>query len=280
MLTRLRFFYFLLAVVAGCSSEPRSGGFSPDPTMPAGRRIYGVDRNNRLIALGSANPAILTRSVPITRLQPGEFMLGIDFRPLDGRLYALGSSNRVYLVDTLTGSATPVGLGPLATPLTGSAFGFDFNPVPDRIRVHSDADQNLRVRPDSGTLAAVDSTLMFDLADANAFDDPNLVGTAYTNSVAGATTTTLYAIDSQQDLLVLVPNPNDGRLTTRGPLGVNTTSDVGFDIAGDDGTAYASLTPSPGGLSRLYLVNLSTGTTRLVGQIGNGLPIVGIAIAP
>jgi hypothetical protein len=162
----------------------------------------------------------------------------------------------------------------------GVSFGFDFNPVPDRIRVHSDAGQNLRVRPDSGTLAAVDSTLMFDLSDANAFDDPNLVGTAYTNSVAGAATTILYAIDSQQDLLVLVPNPNDGRLMTRGPLGVDTTSDVGFDIAGNDGTAYASLTPNPGGPSRLFLINLSTGNAKLVGQIGNGLPLVGIAIAP
>lgn len=61
---------------------------------------------------------------------------------------------------------------------------------------------------------------------AGALQTPQIGGTAYTNSVAGATSTTLYAIDVARDVLVTLANPNDGIITTVGPLGVNTTADV------------------------------------------------------
>ena len=43
--------------------------------------------------------------------------------------------------------------------LAGSDFGFDFNPTVDRIRLISDADQNLRLNPMTGGVAATDSML-------------------------------------------------------------------------------------------------------------------------
>ena len=39
-------------------------------------------------------------------------------------------------------------------PLNGTGFGFAFDPVADRIRVVSDSEQNLRINPDTGTVAA------------------------------------------------------------------------------------------------------------------------------
>jgi hypothetical protein len=51
--------------------------------------------------------------------------------------------------------------------LNGSSFGFDFNPTVDRIRVQSDADQNLRLNPATGALAATDTTLSFAVGDTN-----------------------------------------------------------------------------------------------------------------
>ena len=49
---------------------------------------------------------------------------------------------------------------PAFTPaLSGTAFGFDFNPTVDRIRVVSDTGQNLRLNPDTGAVAAVDGAL-------------------------------------------------------------------------------------------------------------------------
>jgi hypothetical protein len=151
--------------------------------------------------------------------------------------------------------------------------------VPDRLRVHSDADQNLRLNQLTGTVAATDTVLVYDVGDANAGADPNIVGTAYTNSVSPPpAATTLYAIDSDRDILVTLFSPNSGRMQTVGALGFNTDDAVGFDIAGDDGSAYAALTVS--GEPRLYTVNLATGAATLVGDIDEDDPLVGIAIAP
>lgn len=271
----------LLVLATACGGEQKVVGSDlPSIPLPAGRPIFAIDAANRLVQFGSQRPEVLTRSLPVTGLVPGELLLGIDFRPRDGRLYAITSASRVYVIDTLVGSAIAVGTAPLAVPLAGGAFGFDFNPVADRIRVHSDAGQNLRLRPDSGSVAAVDSMLAFGLTDINAFDGPSLVASAYSNNVDGATGTTLYAIDSDQDILVRFADPNDGRIATVGPLGINTTSMAGFDIAPGDGAAFVTLTPTPAGPSRLYAVDLSSGQVREIGIVGTALPLNGIAIVP
>ena len=68
----------------------------------------------------------------------------------------------------------------------GQADGFDFNPVADKIRVHTDVDQDLRLDPKTGKVAGVDGTLSFAPNDVNFGQSPNLVGTGYTNSVTPA----------------------------------------------------------------------------------------------
>jgi hypothetical protein len=260
------------------------------PTGPSGpvgsslgRSIVAVDSANSMLVFGALRPDVIVRRATITGLASGETIVGIDFRPADGKLYALGSASRVYTVDTLTAVATLVGTTAFTPALAGTTFGVDFNPVPDRIRVHSDQEQDLRLNPATAAVAAVDSALAYAVADAGAGSNPAIAGTAYTNSVAGATTTILYAIDAARDVLVTLPNPNDGRLVTVGALGVNTTSDVGFDIAGNNGAAYVTLTTGlgAGGTgSTLFQVNLTTGSLFPVGNVSNAAPIRGIAIAP
>ncbi len=252
------------------------------PTLPSvqGRIVYGLDGNNNLIRFGSMSPGTVTNTFPISGLQIGESVLGIDFRPNDGRLFGMSNMNRVYTLDTLSGAALPVGVAAFTPALTGFAFGFDFNPVPDRIRVHSDAEQDLRLNPNTGGLAGNDSSLVYAFGDANLGLNPNIVGTAYTNSVPGAIATTLFAIDSGLDVLVTLPSPNNGQMYTVGPLGVNTSNAVGFDITGNDGVAYAALTIAPNIFSSLYLIDLSSGTATLLGNIGNASALRGIAVAP
>lgn len=251
-----------------------------------GRSIYGVDANNTLIVFGAVRPDQILRRVTIAGLQVGESVQGIDFGPVDGRLYALGSSNRVYTLDTLTGAATAVGTTAFTPALVGTSFGFDFNPVPNRIRVHGSSNQNLRLVPrlggaTDGTVAAVDGALTYALGDAGMLQTPTLGGTAYTNSISGAASTVLYAIDFARDVLVTLANPNDGVVTTVGALGVNTTGDVGFDIAGNNGSAYVTLTVGGGfSGSTLYTINLTNGTLFPVGGVANASPLRGIAIAP
>ena len=73
-------------------------------------------------------------------------------------------------------------------------------------------------------------------------------------------------------------SPNTGQLFTIGALGVDTSDQVGFDIADVTNNAYASLTV--GGAPQLYAINLFTGAASLLGAIGGGEAIRGIAIAP
>jgi hypothetical protein len=252
-----------------------------------GETIFGLGVSNRLFRFDSATPSTITfvGTGAITGLQSGEQLLAIDFRPvatsspsasLNGTLYGLGSSNRLYTIDTTTALATPVGTAGAFT-LNGNGFGIDFNPVPDRLRVVSDLDQNIRLNPNDATLTATDIALAYVAGDSGFGLNPNVVGAAYTNNFGGAQVTTLYGIDSGRDVLVRqggvngTPSPNGGQLTTIGSLGVNTSNDVGLDISGLSGVAYASLTTRLGPLdtsSDLYVIDLNTGSGTLVGSIG------------
>src|SRR5690348_6559563 len=88
--------------------------------------LLALSTDNQLLAFDSSTPGTVQSTVPITGLQTGESILGIDFRPAAGQLYGLGSSNRLYTIDPTTGAATQVGTGTFAVPLSGTAFGFNF----------------------------------------------------------------------------------------------------------------------------------------------------------
>ena len=246
--------------------------------------IYGVSTDNTLFSFDSAAPGTLLSGLPISGLSAnGESIRGIDFRPATGQLYAIGSFGQLYTLNTGTAALTPVG-GGVGT-IQGTAFGFDFNPTIDRIRLTSNTDDNYVINPITGALQATATDLFYPAGDPNAGVDPNVVGSAYTNSVLGVVpgSSQLYAIDSGIDVLATQAN-NAGTLGTVGPLlTVNTSSLVGFDIfspAEGNNTAFASLTPAGGSVSNLYTVNLATGTAVLVGQIDGGLLVTDIAVVP
>src|SRR5664279_1481984 len=203
-------------------------------------QMVALSSDNRLFFFDHTTPGTITRTAVITGLQSGETLFGIDFRPATGQLYALGSTSRLYQLDVNTGAATAVGSAG-GFSIVGTNFGFDFNPVADRVRITSDSDQNIRVNPDDGT-ATSDLTLRFAAGDPNDGVNANVVGSAYTNNFAGAGATVLYDIDQFLDVLVIQDPPNSGNLRTIGPLGVDTGENTGFDISGVTGRAYASLT--------------------------------------
>jgi hypothetical protein len=231
--------------------------------------VWAVTTANSLIRFDSGAPGTINALVPISGLQSGESILAIDFRPVTGQLYGLGSTSRLYVLSTTTGIATQVGSGPFTPALSGTDFGFDFNPFNDRIRMVGDADQNLSIDPNTAVV-----TTQAALNPGN----PNVVGAAYTNNYAGATATTLYVIDSSTDSLLILNPPANGTLTTVGPLGVNTSGLVGFDIAPPTNKAYAAMTQPASSASSLYQLNLTTGAASLVGTIGGGVTVRGIAL--
>jgi len=269
---------FVLLVAAMVAGLVLSVTPTPRAHAAAGSTIFALTNANELLRLDSSAPGTILSTVSISGLQAGENLLGIDFRPASGQLYALGSTSRLYTIDLSSGAATQVGAGPFVPALNGTSFGFDFNPVVDRVRVVSDADQNLRLNPGTGALAGSDTPLAYAAGDPNAGANPNLVGLAYNNNTAGATITTLYGIDSNLDILVIQNPPNNGTLNTIGPLGFDTSGAVGFDIAAS-GTGFAAL--QVGGLAGLFSIDLATGAATSVGSIGTGAAAIrDIAVAP
>ena len=90
-------------------------------------------------------------------------------------------------------------------------------------------------------------------------------------------TTTLYVIDTRRDVLAIQAPPNEGVLTTVGPLGVNLSGPLGFDISARDGKAYV-LAHRPGTVrSRLFTINLAKGTARKLGIVRRAPDLVAFA---
>ncbi len=242
--------------------------------------VYGVTLDQTLVSFDSAAPGTLLSGVPLTGLQANEVIRGIDLRPATGVVYGLGSFNRLYTINLTTGAATQVG-STLTPSLNGSSFAFDFNPTVDRIRMVSDADQNLVLNPNTGTVQATSPAPVYAAGDVNFGQNPNLVHAAYTNNFAGATSTTLFVIDTRLDALARL-NVATGAVTTVGSLGLgNGVNDMGgFDISGQTGIAYAGVRNSLLSSTSFWTINLATGQGSLLGEVGGGSILTAITVVP
>lgn len=229
------------------------------PTRPV---AYVVDLANTLHIFNPKALPLTTIAKPITGLPGGVNIEGIDFRPVNGQLHALGSNGVLYTINLSNGAAAM--LSTVSEPLNGTSFGFDFNPVADRLRIVSNTRQNLRVNVMTGA-TTVDGTL----TPAVGMTTPFINGAAYTNSFAGTTSTVLYDIDSQTNKLYKQDPPNAGGLQEIGSLGVMVDAANGFDIGGTTGDAYAFLTT--GGATGFYKINLTNGSAFQIGNLPVGV---------
>lgn len=262
-------------MIRGCALATVLGALAL-PQAAAAEALVGVSEKGDLVQFRSERPEFVEVR-EIGGLAAGVRIAGLDVRPATGRVHALGTDSRLYTLDLATAAATATGTGPFSPALRGSFFGFDFNPVVDRIRLVSNEDQNLRLHPGTGAVAANDGTLAYDGADPGAGQNPNVVGSAYTNNFAGTSTTQLFGIDSARDVVVLQNPPNAGTLRTVGALGVDATDATGFDIAFTDGTAWAALRTGASGSSTLHRIDVATGKATAVGRIGGPDGLVGLA---
>lgn len=245
----------------------------------------------------AAGVASVTGPVAITGLQSGtEVPVGIDARPRTGALTlvtrdpadATPNLGRVYEVNPATGAATLVAANGTALDFAdaAAAFGVDFNPVPNALRIVNDAEQNFRLTFPAGTAG-------YNVTADGAVNPAGTAGAAaYTHNFDGATTTRLYVIDTASHELKFQSPPNDGTQTVVGALGVTAAShDSGFDIVGGAGVSgtganignavsFAAITV--GGASNLYRINLQTGAATQIGAgpIGGGSPVTlqGLAV--
>lgn len=249
------------------------------PKPPKGTFFYGLSDSNELSAFTSGNPVQEHGTWAITGLDEGERVLGIDFRPATGQLYGVTNMSRLCTINTSTGMATLISATPFTPAINGTEVGFDFNPTVDRIRLVTNTTQNLRLHPTTGAVVVIDGNLKP--------GEPSVGAVAYTNSFAGATTTTLYDIDAATDKLYRQMPPNDGVLMEVGSLGLQITGEGGFDISSDNSVALAVLfgrgaddedqsEESNGNKTRFYYIDLNTGAAKNAGKTDRN--IVGLAI--
>jgi hypothetical protein len=256
-------------------------------------------------ALDSAGPALLRFNTPtpgttstsaLGGLVAGDVMVGIDIRPNTGQLYGLGFNSvantvQLYVIDPWTNltnaTSTPLG-APFVLPTAGAtAFGFDFNPAVDRIRVVTNANDNFRLNPFTGAVAGVDSPIN------HSSGMTAVTGAAYTNSfgqpIDGNGRTELQTLDAFHNAVATQNQPNSGtqsflRSVTIDNVQLDFNTINGFDIAPEEnieaggglvtGKAYTVLTV---GANTLYSIDLRSGIAT---QIGGNFPasLAGLAL--
>lgn len=272
----------LVAAFAGASSAMAQAPELPlgpinSASAPAdGEQVFVATELNRLIEFNSGSPETDTAQTFITGLGLGQTVAALDFRPATGELYALSSDDLVFTIDPDTGRATRVS-GAEGPDLEGGLVGFDFNPSVDRIRVVTDAGENLRLEPESGTVAAEDGNLAYAAGDPGAAESMTVTDAAYTENFASVmgTPTQLFVLDTSRDALALQNPPNEGVLTSVGDLGVDAEGPGGFDVA-QSGQAFAALTI--GGTPTFGTVDLASGAFTTVGEIDAQEGITAMAV--
>jgi len=261
----------------------------PLETRDVPTTLLGLTTGNALVRFDSGSPGTIQSTVAVTGLQAGENLVGIDYRPASGQLVGVGSTNRIYFIDAVTGVAVAKNAVAFTPALSGTEFGIDFNPAVDKLRIVGNNGQNLRANADTGLIVGTDTNLSYDgvtydAAIGGAAPIPQVVAAAYTKnaSTTGSTVTTMYVIDSSTDILstqggpsddVPAISPNGGVLFVVDKLGFDVLPNSGFDI--ETGTDAAFVSSG----AKLYSVNLTTGGSASLGTIGSGLTIRDITIA-
>jgi hypothetical protein len=219
----------------GPTGPPEQPPQNPPPTSELkGTPVYAVDLANRLLLFGTESPGTISRMVSITGLPVLKRIVGIDFRPSDGKLYGVGNDSRVYVVDTLTGVATPVGSVPFSPAIDPFEvhFGVGFDPKTERIRlIVAESAANYSISADDGT-AVLETSVTFKPTDPNAGVTPRIAGLGYVPLGTGSAEIlaaasshgpgplegVLLALDADLGALVESIDPQTGEFDTIGEI--------------------------------------------------------------
>ncbi len=248
--------------------------------------IFGLTSDGKLVSFQATLPSVIITNVAISGLNTGQSIIGLDVRPATGELFGMGynsttDSVSIYVLNPTTGVALPKSTTIKLTGL-GSVVGFDFNPTVDRIRVVSKNKGSYRLNPNTGGLAATDSTLRYAATDVNAGKMAGASACAYTNSYIGATGTQLFTFDETQNVIALQNPPNDGILNTQMAFSGLPVGSVLSDLdIYNNPTSFVSTTfaaVKTGAVDAFYTLNIPTGAFTLVGNLGASVTDIAVAI--
>jgi hypothetical protein len=278
----------VMAAAAVAVGAAVSNAFDTDPGLSlvgqnsdskSSLRVVGLTADQRLVGFDTDRPQSVRGIGKVRGLTGDGRLIGIDYRVQDGKLYGVGDQGGVYTLSDANAKATKV--SQLTVALSGQAFGVDFNPAADRLRIVSDTGQNLRHNVNAGGTTIADTMLTYPPATAAA---TGVAAAAYTNNDLNAdTATALYDIDTALDQVALQAPANSGQLSPIGKLGVDTGTVAGFDIyttlksgKAVDATGYATLTVA--GKSAFYRVSLITGKADRLGSFPKSAQVTDLAL--
>ena len=216
-------------------------------TMPI-TPVYALNADN-VISVLVPGTTTFVRLVRVT--QANGNLIGIDFRPGDGKntaLYALADTGTLYTINlTATGLGAVTQVSNMTTRFpSGVQSLMDFNPVVNALRLIGSDTLNYAVVNNAGNLnaMAIQTSLTYGAADINRGRVPKVSAGTYDSNVVGATATRFYAIDYDLDTFVTIQPPAPGGssataggvLQTLGPLvnpagqRINVSSTADIDI--------------------------------------------------
>jgi Domain of unknown function (DUF4394) len=242
--------------------------------------VVGLTRDQRLVCFNERNPGKATNIGVVSGLSGGDTaLIGMDYRVQDNMLYGVGNAGGIYRLNPTDATAKLVNR--LSVALNGAAFGVDFNPVADRLRIVSDTGQNLRHNVNADGVTIADTALNYTVGTTAL----GIVGAAYTNNDLDPTTnTTLYNLDATLDQIVVQSPPNSGALVANGKLTVDATGVVGFDTYSMlrngvtvDVQSLAAIKTADGA-TKLYSINVPTGKATASGTFSAQNAVIDIAI--
>jgi hypothetical protein len=151
-------------------------------------------------------------------------------------------------------------------------FGFDFDPVLDKIRVATGGLGTYRLNPDDFGQDKENGNPMGD------FDAPTAL--AFTNNYSGAESTKLYGIDDATDELIRYDDRDATDKHIVGSLGQNVDEVSAFDISprNSDFKEFGLVSVRKGENWELHTINLETGKLRKVSDFPVGTKVLGLAI--
>lgn len=272
-------------LAALCAAPTVAASDTPAQTLPAhdhkALSAIGLTTDQRLVEFDVNKPSKTWSLGKVSGLSGDTKLVGIDFRVQNEKLYGVGDRGGIYTLNTTNANAMKV--SQLTVALAGTAFGVDFNPAANRLRVISNTGQNLRHNiddPAAPLTTTVDGTL------TNPTMPPStamgVTGAAYTNNdLNAATATTLFDLDTMADRISLQSPANAGTLAPTGNLGVDAALDAGFDIYYNPATGtnhgFAAIGNNAGAY-RLYAVDVLTGKATNKGAFPTKYQVTDLAL--
>ncbi|MEA2150086.1 MAG: hypothetical protein QOD69_1916 [Solirubrobacteraceae bacterium] len=236
--------------------------------------LYGITDAvpPHLVAFDAVAPVAFTSDLAVSGLAPGDSVVGMDVSPRDGGVYVLtnnGGVGKLYSLDPSTAGATVI--GQLSVTLPPGAYGVDFIPPSNLLRVVASAGLNVRVDP---TNAVVITDMPIKPPGTT------LTGVAFhNNDNAPETNTVEYAYASNNNKFGTVNTPNNGNFVSIGDSGVASAnaSLVNLDEA-PSGNLWATHFVTADGTQNLYQVAQATGAHTKIGAIPGNLVAMSAAV--